>query len=150
MPPARFVISGGPTNLDLRIAAVCPTQLLQCLPERRNAGLAFGIVCGYGHKNTDPPHAITLLRPRRGGPRRAAEQRHELAASQARDHSITSSARASSVGGTSRPSAVAVIRLMTRSYLVGCSTGRSVGLAPRKILSTKSAARRCKSGKFGP
>jgi hypothetical protein len=40
-------------------------------------------------------------RPRR----RAAEQRDELAASH---HSITSSARASSVGGTSRPSGLAV------------------------------------------
>ena len=37
-----------------------------------------------------------------------------------RSHSITSSARASSVGGTSRPSALAVLRLMTSSNLVGC------------------------------
>src|SRR5262245_37391673 len=43
-------------------------------------------------------------------------------------HSITSSARTSSVGGIVRPSALAVIRLMTRSNLVGCSTGRSAGL----------------------
>jgi hypothetical protein len=56
-------------------------------------------------------------------------------------HSITSSAIASSVGGMVRPSALAVVRLMTRSNLVGCSTGRSPGLAPRKILSTYSAAR---------
>src|SRR5262245_2442751 len=41
-----------------------------------------------------------------------------------------------SVGGTSRPSAFATIRL-TRSNLVGCSTGRSAGFAPRKILSIK-------------
>src|SRR5262249_41472719 len=34
-------------------------------------------------------------------------------------HSITSSARASSVGGTVRPSALAVFRLITSSYLVG-------------------------------
>ena len=53
-----------------------------------------------------------------------------------RPHSITSSARASSVGGTSRPSALAVLRLMTNSNLVGCCTGRSPGLAPLKILST--------------
>src|SRR5262245_13901108 len=133
MPSARFVISGGPTNLDLRIAAVCPTQLLQCLPERRNAGLAFGIVCGYGHKNTDPPHAITLLRPRRGGPRRAAEQRDELATP---DHSITSSARESSVVGISRSNALAVWRLMTSSILVDCMTGRSAGLAPLRTRPT--------------
>src|SRR5258705_4330389 len=42
-------------------------------------------------------------------------------------HSITSSARASSDGGTVSPSALAVIRLMTRSNLVGCSTGRPEG-----------------------
>jgi hypothetical protein len=28
------------------------------------------------------------------------------------------------------------LRLITSSNLVGCSTGRSAGLAPRKILST--------------
>src|SRR5262245_25861233 len=38
-------------------------------------------------------------------------------------HSITSSARASSVGGTSRSSALAVLRLITISYLVGACTG---------------------------
>ena len=32
--------------------------------------------------------------------------------------------------GTVRPSAVAVLRLMTRSYFVGCVTGRSDGSAP--------------------
>src|SRR4051812_28406320 len=53
-----------------------------------------------------------------------------------RTHSITSSARASSVGETVRPRARAVIRLMTKSNFVGCSIGRSAGFAPRKILST--------------
>jgi hypothetical protein len=45
-------------------------------------------------------------------------------------HSITSSARASSVGGTERPSALAVWGLMTSSNFVGCMIGRSTGLAP--------------------
>jgi hypothetical protein len=36
------------------------------------------------------------------------------------DHSITSSARASRVGGTVMPSALAVLRLITSRYLVGC------------------------------
>src|SRR5262249_55530059 len=80
-----------------------------------------------------------LLRARRERPsgRRATEQRDEYAPL----HSITSSARASSVGGTSRPSAFAVLRLITSSNFVGCSTGSSAGLAPLKILSTKAAAR---------
>ena len=34
------------------------------------------------------------------------------------------------VGGTSRPSARAVTRLMTNSNLVACTTGRSAGFAP--------------------
>ena len=42
-------------------------------------------------------------------------------------HSMTSLARASKLGGISRPRAFAVVRLMTRSNLVGCSTGRSAG-----------------------
>ena len=36
------------------------------------------------------------------------------------DHSITSSARSSMVGGTVRPSALAVLRLMISAYFVGC------------------------------
>src|SRR5258708_6072486 len=50
-----------------------------------------------------------------------------------RRYSITSSARASNEGGTVRPSALAVLRLITSSYLVGCSTGRSEGLVPLRI-----------------
>jgi len=38
--------------------------------------------------------------------------------------------------GMVSPSAWAVLRLMTKSNLVGCSTGRSAGLAPLRILST--------------
>src|SRR5713226_10718625 len=45
-------------------------------------------------------------------------------------YSITSSARASNVGGKSRPSALAVLRLRTRSYFDACSTGKSDGFSP--------------------
>jgi hypothetical protein len=51
-------------------------------------------------------------------------------------YSITSSALASSVCGTSRPSALAVLRLITRSYLVGACTGRSAGFSPLRMRST--------------
>src|SRR5262249_55376963 len=86
------------------------------------------------------PHRRRLLRLCCKRPCRshASEQADELAPL----HSITSSARASSVGGISRPRALAVVRLMTRSNLVGCSTGMSAGFTPRSILSTWSAARR--------
>src|SRR5262249_49610942 len=56
-------------------------------------------------------------------------------------HSITSSARASSDGGTSTPSALAVLRLITSSYLIGAWTGRSAGFSPLRIsLTTPSGA----------
>ena len=65
-------------------------------------------------------------------------------------YSITSSACARTVGGTEMPSARAVVRLITRSNLVGCSTGMSAGLVPRKILSIMSAERLKRSTKFEP
>jgi hypothetical protein len=51
-------------------------------------------------------------------------------------YSITSSARASSDGGTSRPSAVAVFRLITSSYLVGFCTGKSAVFSPFRMRLT--------------
>src|SRR5215831_21270245 len=79
--------------------------------------------------------------------RRTADERDELAPSH---HSMTSSARASTVCGIVRPRTFAVIKFTARSILVGCSTGSSLGFAPRRILSTYSAERRNRSGKFGP
>src|ERR1700716_2176695 len=46
-----------------------------------------------------------------------------------RTHSMTSSGIASTPGGMVRPSALAVLRLIANSKLVGCSTGKSAGLA---------------------
>src|SRR5262249_4104496 len=68
-------------------------------------------------------------RPRR---RRTSNERDELAA----PHSITSSARASTVAGISMPRALAVLRLRIVSYLVGACTGRSAGFSPLRMRST--------------
>src|SRR4249919_2640167 len=57
-------------------------------------------------------------------------------------HSITSSARTISVGGTVRPSALAVLAFKAIIYLVGIWTGSSEGIAPRSTRSTYGAARR--------
>jgi hypothetical protein len=51
-------------------------------------------------------------------------------------HSITSSARCWSWEGTSRPSALAVLRLTTSSNLVGAWTGSSPGFSPLRMRST--------------
>src|SRR5262245_6061449 len=78
----------------------------------------------------DTRRLARLLRTRRKRPRgRAAEQRDELAAR----HSITSSASESRLSEILTPSALAVLRLITVSNLVGCNTGRSAGFAPLRI-----------------
>src|SRR5262249_53228232 len=99
----------------------------------------------------DTQHLWLLLRARLERPkklkrRRAAEQRDELAPS----HSITSSASRRNGSGIVRPSAFAVLRFTTSSNLVGCSTGRSAGRVPCKILCTYPAARRNRSGRLAP
>src|SRR5262249_26159304 len=58
------------------------------------------------------------------------------AADLGRDYSMISSICASNAGEIVNPSACAVFRLITAWSLVGCSTGRSAGLAPLMILST--------------
>src|SRR5262249_47538912 len=79
----------------------------------------------------DAPHPHGLLRACRERPRRrAADSQDEIAP----PHSITSSARASKVGGKVMPRVLAVLRFRTRSNLVGCCTGRSPGFSP---LSTR-------------
>jgi len=62
-----------------------------------------------------PPGYARHERPGRG----AANKCDEVASS----HSITSSARASRVGGTSRPSDLAVLRLITKSTLLVAPPG---------------------------
>src|SRR5262249_28771793 len=70
---------------------------------------------------TNHPTSSAAARCKRSCCYGTAHQRDELAA----PHSITSSARASSVAGMSRPSAFAVLRLITSSYFTGACTGRS-------------------------
>ena len=64
--------------------------------------------------------------------------------------SITSSARATNVGGTMRPSVLAVLRLMTKSNLVGCKTGRSAGFSPLRMRATYPPTCRYASVILGP
>ena len=60
-------------------------------------------------------------------------------------HRITLSALANTLGGIVNPICLAAFRLIMNSNFVGCSTGRSAGLAPFRILSTYVAARRYQS-----
>src|SRR5262245_13442057 len=65
-------------------------------------------------------------------------------------HWMISSARTRMDCGIVRPRALAVLRLMTSSNFVGCSTGRSAGLAPLRILATNVAAWPIFSARLGP
>src|SRR5262249_34122025 len=124
-----LLASLGPAVLDRDGTALDPAEFAQSL-HKRGDPLAGGRVRALAHE-PDSLQFPRLLRARRERPRgrRAAEQRDDVAAV----HSITSSARASSDGGSSRPSALAVLRLIVSSYLVGCCTGRSAGFAPLRI-----------------
>src|SRR6516164_7057729 len=111
----RFIIR--PPIFDLYVATFEETCFVKPLAEcchQRDARLRRPRIEIADHRNG------RLLRACGGRPRRrsAAEQRDELASLHLRGHSITSSARASSVGGTSRPNTLAVVRLMTSSNLV--------------------------------
>lgn len=62
-------------------------------------------------------------------------------------YSITSSASGNNVGGTVRPSAFAVFRLMTKVNLLACSIGRSPGFSPPRIFAAYIPARRKSSSR---
>src|SRR5262249_32527844 len=139
-----------PPILDGNGPALEPTQLVQT-PHERGDPRTLG-QCGARSKIPDGPQSRGLLRLRRERPRyrRAAEKRYEHATLHLRGHSITSSARSRKGSGTLNPIALAVLRLTTSSNLTGCSTGRSAGLAPCKILCTYTAPRRNRSDKLAP
>jgi hypothetical protein len=102
---------------------------------RRSNAAQVKLVLGMNEHRADTQQLWRLLRLRRNRLRNrsAADQRDELAPLH---HSITSSARASSVGGTVRPSILAVSALMTNSNLLDCITGRSAGFAPLRMRPT--------------
>jgi hypothetical protein len=108
---------------------------------RHRFGKAFQVSAGTSAIRQPRRVRVWSLHNSRPRSRRAADKRDEIAALHLRTHSITSSARASSMAGTSRPRAFAVLRLTARTILVGNSSGRSPGAMPRRILSTKNAQR---------
>jgi len=115
----------GPAVLDRKIAAFDPPQLAHSLHE---GGSPLALRRRGTRAEQSDDRRLRLLRARRERPRgRAAKSQDELAPP---DHSITSSARASKVGGISRPSVLAVLRLITSSTFVTCCTGKSAGFSP--------------------
>ncbi len=115
-----------PVVLDRYALALEVAGFVEALAERGGKGR----IGRPGIDESDDRHR-RLLRARRERPRhcRATEQHDELATF----HSITSSASNCIELGTVSPSAFAVLRLITSSNLVGCTTGKSAGLAPLRM-----------------
>ncbi len=82
-------IGSGPAGIDPHVAADGPAQQPQRLQERPDAGLKFWVVRYCGQQHADASHALGLLRAhgKRPASRRAAEKRHEFAASHGSSHS---------------------------------------------------------------
>src|SRR5262249_42523074 len=122
-----------PPEFDCHVTALDEASLAQTLAKRNKPVGARGGRCAV----KKPDHRRGLLRARNPRRRRAAEPcaaqtRNELAPS----HSITLSARRRNVSGMVSPIALAALRLMTSSNLIGNWTGNSFTLAPRSNRST--------------
>ena len=125
-----FVSSLRPPVLDADVSPVDIAKLAKPLLERFDKG---------GGRRTRVEHTDARDLPcllRLGGERRGEDTNGAGEEGPPSDHWMTSSAPRSSDGGIVRPRALAVLRLITKSNFVGCSTGRSAGLAPLRILST--------------
>src|SRR5262245_55888119 len=84
-------VARGPTDVDLQVATLAPTELLKSLAKCCQSAQRLLVIVSPRQQHADPPHALGLLRARRERPRhrRAAEQRDELAPPQV-DHATTS------------------------------------------------------------
>src|SRR3954465_4403462 len=116
-------------EVEADIPAIDVTPLAKRLKEHRQRVSGGGIGRGWRVRRQDCDPRQIGGTPRAGLRTNGGEAKPTDEEGPA-PHSMTSSARASSKGGTSSPSALAVFRLITNSNLVGCSTGSSAGLAP--------------------
>jgi hypothetical protein len=140
-----IVLALQPMVLDRRVLALDVAGFVEPFLERSDLAHR-GVRRPAADEADDRQRRLLRARRERRRCRRAANERHKLAT----PHSITSSARASSVGGISSPSAFAVLRLIASWYFVGCCTGRSAGLSPLRMRSTYEAARWYRSIASGP
>src|SRR5262249_7141470 len=119
---------------------------------RRDLFQGQGLGCPHG-QGRSPDHWSEpgLVRSGRQGPDRHSEGEiaNSRAAAKKHCYSIPSSARATSLSGTVRPSAFAVLRLATVSNLVGACTGRSAGFSPLGMRSIQRPMSASLIGRLG-
>jgi hypothetical protein len=80
-PFHQLDVSRRPSNVDLDVAALHPSEIPKLLPKRRHRGLPFRIALAGRRQDADSAHPFGLLRTGRNRPRhgRSAEQPGELA-----------------------------------------------------------------------
>src|SRR5262245_18019754 len=129
-------IPAGQADIDAEVAALDPAEVGECGSESLGPTNISGT-----DQHADAPQPSVLLRPRRQRPRRrrcAKDGEEGAAVHVCPRHSITSSAMASSEGGTGRSNIRAVSALMTSSNLDACMTGTSAGFAPLRMRPVRS------------
>jgi hypothetical protein len=163
MPSAEAAIRPAPASqerlrhairLTYRMLSFCPNtadEYQQCCWRSLLRGLRSGISSSR-HANVRPGITVRPAKsmtwvlgpgwesqlspsPRRNAPeprQRGAMSRHRLLAT----YSMSLSARSTKPAGNSRPIAPAAFMFITRSNRVGCSTGISAGLVPRRTETT--------------
>src|SRR5207253_3357420 len=168
LPPSRHSLHGGLRIPDLRarddsplnrschqsVPAICLTRRLPAQRIRRcgpNATFRTRLQQCEGDWWPLSPRCYRVAHAARlGTDTEICDTVRLMHCSKSQRYSITLSAMASSDAGTSKPSALAVLRLMTSSYLVGACTERSAGFAPLRMRSTYPAACRYWSTSPGP
>src|SRR5260370_29142673 len=130
-----------PAHFDARVAIPGPAQLFN--PPKKGGKVSFTLLGrSDAHQHRDCAASVSLQRVGGEWPNcRGAKSSKKRPPA----HSITSSAVASSIGGISRPSVFAVLRLIAKLNLVGCSKGSSAGLAPSRIFFNSPATPRIAS-----
>jgi hypothetical protein len=139
---ARSLTAGGLSSRDWVANTIAPPNargeprpIARARDEWRLLGVGSTARLGWGHSGglpggCPPPRDAVILVVL---PEVPATLLHQCPAPA---YLITSSAWKRMCGGIVRPRAFAVFKLMTSSNFMGCSTGRSAGVAPFKILST--------------
>ena len=119
-------------TLDHEVAALDVTEITQSLTEGLGQ-VGVNALAGRQVAYSSDLGRLLGLGGERCGEKAASQSADERSP---RGHWMISSARCSKDWGIVSPRALAVLRLMTSSNLVGCSTGRSAAFAPLRTLST--------------
>src|SRR6266436_4657504 len=118
----------------LGLSSIIPVSARD-LPYRKQSQRWQGSTSRHMRRGADHAHVAVQASVEEGG-RPCPRRRAGVSPPGSPAQPIISSAWKRRVGDRVIPSALAVLRLRTNSNFIGCSTGRSAGLVPFRILST--------------